>query len=157
MRSRISTVGVPLMVEIDIEGGKQYQLRYWKELTQLRAQIEYLNLYGSRSEYMDNGLVIFLAITSSGSIAAWAVWHQVPWLWGLLIALSQLVSAVKQHLPYQRREKAIQNLTPALESLFLRAEADWFKVSEGEWNNAQINSALTKVKQHKLEISGRYL
>ena len=133
------------------------QARYWKELTQLRAHIEYLQLYSSRAEQFDNRLSIILAVTSSGSIAGWAIWSQAPFVWGMLIALSQLINAVRPYLPYQKQKAALEGVVPSLEGLFLRAESDWFQVASGDVPNPQINDLLTKLKQQKLDLVQKHL
>jgi hypothetical protein len=133
------------------------QARYWKELTQFRAHIEYLQLYSARAEQFDNRLSIILAVTSNGSIAGWAIWSQVPLVWGVLIALSQLINAIRPYLPYQKQKKALEGVVPSLEGLFLRAESDWFQVASGDVPNPQINNLVTKLKQQKLDLVQKHL
>jgi len=39
------------------------------------------------------------AITSSGGVAAWAIWKEYSFLWGAIIAASQLADALKDESP----------------------------------------------------------
>ena len=49
---------------------------------QLRASVYYLQAYQIHSEKWDNGIQIFLAITSSSSIGAWVIWNEYGIIWG---------------------------------------------------------------------------
>lgn len=135
----------------------RHQRRYWKELVALRTHTDYLHLYQLEAQAWDNRVNIFLAITSNTSIAAWAVWGRIPLLWATLIGLSQLVTAVKGYLPYQRRIKQLAEVNSDLERLYLFAESRWYSVSEGELDNAEINELIAEIKRRKLKTVDEHL
>lgn len=74
------------------------QKKYWNELSQLKFELYYLGEYIAHSEKCDNSINIITAITSSSSIAAWALWDSWKFVWSFIIALSQVINAVKIHL-----------------------------------------------------------
>jgi hypothetical protein len=101
----------------------RYQERYWTQLKHLKTHIFYCHFYALHTDKIDKGLNIFLALTSSGSIAAWAVVKDHAMLWACIIAASQIVTAIKPFLPYRQRAKALIALGDALQkggSTFLR-------------------------------------
>ena len=130
------------------------QQRFWNEVKQLRGHIVYLCLYEIRLERLDRCVKIFLAFTSSGSIAAWAVWREFAMLWGAIIASSQFLNAIKDFLPFERRLAAVRKLSTELEGLFVQWESTWNQISEGELSDAEINTRLTDLKRAKVELVG---
>lgn len=129
-----------------------YQEQYWHEMVGLRAHQTYLTLYQLSSERWDLGFKIFLALMSSGAIGAWAVWQDYSKLWASLVALSQVISAVSQFMPFKARIKAMGPACAKMAVLADRAERDWFKVSEGELTNREINKARHDLKELKRKI-----
>lgn len=71
------------------------QERYWRELDQLKVHIQYLDIYLEKTFVRDRNINIFLAIMSSASIGGWVVWQHYAFVWALLIAISQVINAVK--------------------------------------------------------------
>ena len=116
-----------------------YQLRYWKELYQLRVHVNYLELYMEHSEYLDKSTNIFLAVTSNSSICGWAIWHNYSFIWEIIIAGSQLINAIKQFLPFKLRLKSIGSILKELEELMTFTEMKWFDVAEGNLTDEEIN------------------
>jgi hypothetical protein len=78
-----------------------------------------LESYLEKTLNYDRWLNMFLAVMANGSIASWVVWKEYSFIWGLLIALSQLINAIKVYLPYQKRLKNLESITKELETLFL--------------------------------------
>src|SRR5690554_3221033 len=107
------------------------QSQYWKEIYQLKVHIAFIELLLERSERIDRGLKMFLAIASSSSIGAWVIWKQLSWVWAAIIACSQVVSAIAQYLPYRHRIKAYSSLLNELEEIMIQAEFKWHAIADG--------------------------
>jgi hypothetical protein len=127
------------------------QDRFWRELVQLRAHIDYLSLYRLQCDKINRGIEMFAAIASSGSIAAWAVWRDFSMLWGAIIALSHLLAAIKSYLPFEKRFSAASDLASRFEILFVRWEAAWQHVANGDLTEEQIAERLFQLKKAKIE------
>lgn len=110
----------------------------------MKANAIYINRYHAKEEAWDRGLNIFSAIASSSSIGAWIIWKDLSHLWAAVIAVSQVLTAIKPHLPYKPRLRALAALGPDLDGLALAAEEEWFAVSHG---------MLTELEIHKLTMS----
>ncbi|PTX94434.1 hypothetical protein [Opitutus sp. ER46] len=126
------------------------QERYWRLLIQLKADAVYTGCYVERSEAWDNGIAMFSALVSSGSISAWAVWKKFDWLWALLVAASQVLNVVKQYLPFKKRILPVRAIAYAYEEIFLKAESRWFDVAQGNLTEAEINEMISDLKVDQL-------
>jgi hypothetical protein len=128
------------------------QRRYWQEFVDLKRNAFYIDLYHAKVERVDRTLGMFSAIASSASIGAWAIWRDVAGLWALVIALSQVLSAIKEYLPYKSRLRGLGSLGKDLNALALSAENDWFKVSQGFLTEQQIHE-LQMVLKGKIQAA----
>ena len=89
---------------------------------QLRASVYYLQAYQIHSEKWDNRIQIFLAITSSSSIGGWVIWNEYGIIWGSLIAVSQVINAIKRFLPLKSKyELEAAERTRAYFEIYIRA------------------------------------
>jgi hypothetical protein len=110
-----------------------------------------------QSEFIDKSVNIFLAVTSSSSICGWAIWNRFDFVWAVIIATSQLVSAVKQFLPYRTRLKAISGILREFEELLTFYEMKWFDVAEGNLTDAEINKLQYEMRSKKTKILHKHL
>ncbi|MBC3410730.1 hypothetical protein HU720_05385 [Pseudomonas sp. SWRI51] len=129
-----------------------YQQQYWTEMQELRAHAYYLELYQQRSERIDTGVGIFLALTSSASIAAWAMWKDASMVWGSIIAVSQVVSVAYKLLPFKTRIKPLSVASIELFSLADEAERGWHDVAEEVLTAKEINEKRFQVRSKKSAI-----
>ncbi len=133
------------------------QLRYWKYMVQIKAWLFYIDEYTDDSYKWDKRINIFLAITSSSSIAAWAIWSKYSFIWGILIALSQVVTAIKPQLAFNKKIESLSKISNLLHGLFNKADYNWYRVSNGELTEAQINDLLFELKEQYANTIGKIL
>lgn len=133
------------------------QKRYWSQLQEFRIHLIYLHLYAANSEWWDKCVNIFLAITSTSSIAAWAVWQKYQMVWAIIIAASQVVAAIKSFLPYQQRLKAIGNLNDRLQEICLESEKFWYSVAQGEMSDKEIHDLYIELRSKSIEAEKKFL
>lgn len=134
-----------------------YQERYWKELFELRVHVNYLERYMEESEFIDNSINIFLAVTSSSSICGWAIWNKYSFLWAVIIAASQVINVVKQFLPYKARLKTTGGILKELEELLYSYETKWFDVERGDLKEDEINKLQFEIRSEKTKIVQKHL
>ncbi|MBR1091899.1 hypothetical protein JQ621_30940 [Bradyrhizobium manausense] len=125
------------------------QRRYWQELVDLKRDAIYIDLYQARTEIIDRNIGGLNAITSSASIGAWVIWKDLAFLWAAAIACSQVLQTLKEFLPYKKRLRSLNALSPELNGLCWSAENDWFKVSRGLLTEAEIHDLHMKLKKKK--------
>jgi len=100
--------------------------RIWNNLLDIRFKAFYIDLLSSKFQKRDRYINIFLALASSGSIAAWTIWKEVPIVWGLIIALSQVIQVVKPYFPYMKISKYLDEVYIKLLGLHLDYERLWY-------------------------------
>jgi hypothetical protein len=125
------------------------QEQYWKEIYQLKTHIRFIELQLEKSENINRGLKIMLAIASSSSIGAWVIWNHLSWVWAGIIAFSQVISAINPYLPYKNRIKAYTSLLHELEELMIQAEFKWHSIAEGKLTESEINKARFAIRAAK--------
>lgn len=134
-----------------------YQNRYWNQLKEFKTHVLYLHNYAAHSEWWDKTINIFLAITSSSSIAAWAIWQKYQMIWAIIIAISQIITAVKPFLPFKARIKAVSDLNDRIQEISLECERGWYSVAEGELTNKDIHELCIKLRNESLLAQKKYL
>lgn len=122
------------------------QERFWRLLIQFKADSFYTAQYVARSERWDNGLNIFSALVASGSVSAWAVWQKLDWVWAALVAASQVLTVVKQYLPFKKRISPLRAVSFLYDDIFLKAESNWYAVSKGSLTEKEINDLIFSLK-----------
>lgn len=133
------------------------QEKYWKYMVQIKAWIFYLDLYVEDSYKWDKRINVLGAIASSTSIAAWAIWQQLSFVWSVIIAIFQVLSAIKGFLPYSKR---LKNLVPFMEDLkflYNKIEYNWFRVASGNLAEDEINDLLYTFKEEFTNIENKNL
>ena len=131
------------------------QAHYWNQFVQLKRDASYIGRYHAADEATDRWLNILSAVASSTSIGAWAVWRDHAIIWALIIAASQVLTAIRAYLPYKTRLRALATLGVDLEALALVAEADWFKVSRGALEAADIHALTMALKTKALRATSK--
>lgn len=126
-------------------------------MVQIKAWIFYLDLYQENSYRWEKLINIFSAVVSSTSIAAWAIWQEFSYVWSGIIAASQVLNAIKGYLPYNTRLKATISFLEELKFLYNKIEYNWFKVSDGELTENEINEILFAFKDEYTNIENNNL
>lgn len=93
------------------------QRLYWNEMVNLKADASYIRLYRDSQGRWVTWLGALKAIASSAGIAAWVVWQEYAFVWGAIIAASQLADALKDVFPFAKKHKAASALSMTLDNL----------------------------------------
>jgi hypothetical protein len=128
---------------------EKYSDQYWSFLKELKSHTVYLHEYMLASEKNDNRLNIFMAIASSTSIAGWAIWNSLGFIWAVIIAASQVVNAVRPFLPFGKRIKPLRSICYLYEDILLRMERKWFDIENGNLTEKEIHEALYAFREEK--------
>jgi len=98
------------------------QQQYWKEFWRLKVHSSYIELQLERTENIDRSVKVVLAVTSSGSIGGWVIWKELALIWAGIIAVSQVLNAIRQYLPFKDRLRPLAGLLSDLEELVIHVE-----------------------------------
>ena len=100
----------------------------WGSLCNLQFKSYCLALLVKRYQRWERNINVFLAIASSTSIAAWAVWKVTPIIWASIIAISQILTVVKPYFPYFKYVKEFNLKCIRLEIINIEFERLWHKL-----------------------------
>lgn len=125
------------------------QEQYWKELHELKTHIYFIEYHLERAEKIDRTLKIVLAVASSSSIGAWVIWSKVAGLWATIIAVSHVISAISQYLPYLNRIKSYSKVLNELNELIIQAEYRWHDIASGKLTPSEINAERFELRNKK--------
>lgn len=132
------------------------QEKYWAKLTNYKFALCYFDAQMAQCVKINRIIKIVCAIASSAAIAAWAIWQQFAFWWGLIIALSQVAVAVNEFLPYTKRIKELSNIRASLTPLYNEMEKQWFYVSNGSLTDEEINNKCYSFVRQWNEIDDKF-
>lgn len=124
----------------------------WAELCNLRFKGYCLSFLSGKFQKWDRNINIFLAIASSGSIAAWAVWKSAPLIWGGIIALSQVITVLKPYFPYYKYVKELNAKNLKVEVLNIEFERLWYKMQNNLITKEQSAELYFEYKKEIAEL-----
>jgi hypothetical protein len=122
-------------------------------MIELKIEAAYIRRYRDHLGGKVTLLATLRAIASSGGIAAWAIWKEYAFLWGAIIAASQVADALKEVFPFTKTHKAASDHAISLDSMFIDAQLEWENIFSGRYTDEQIMNRLHKLKklQHEAE------
>jgi hypothetical protein len=91
---------------------------YWNQMVELKVALEYMRRYRDHAGKRVRALATLKAIASSGGIAAWAIWREHAFVWGAIIAASQLADALKEVFPFTKSTERLANTPSAWTACF---------------------------------------
>lgn len=133
------------------------QEKYWNFMVQVKSSINYLDIYAENSYKWDSKINVISAIASSSSIAGWAIWNDFSYIWAFIIASAQVLTAIKDYIPFRKRLKLLRPFTEDMIQLYIKTEYNWYKVSEGQLTESEINALLFSYKKEFASIESKYM
>ena len=121
------------------------------EIKDCRFHADCLALKVKQFRKYDKILNVFLAVTSSTSIASWAIWSSLAKVWGCIIALSQIISALRPYFPYSKHVHTLNTKCYKQETLFLELDNLWFCLKDGSISEGDAKIRLNHIKQQLRE------
>jgi hypothetical protein len=129
---------------------------YWKQLQQLKAASICIRIYRNQLGRRVRTVEIVKVIASSGAIGGWVIWKEYPFVWTVIIALAQVLDAIKGVFPFARMHKAAAELTVALELLCIDAEDEWESIYRGSMKDEDITKRRTKLRKLQLDAEKKH-
>ena len=117
----------------------------------LKADAAYIRLYrDSRGKWV-TALGTLKAVASCTGIAAWTIWKEFAFLWGAIIAASQVADALKDVFPFAKEHKAASEHSMTLETLFIDVQLEWETIFAGHSSDEEIMKRLHQLRKLQLE------
>ncbi len=125
----------------------------WIEMLDADMNVRYWKALAQRYAKRDRLVKIFLAITTSGTVAGWAVWEARPYLsylWKFLSGLSALVAISQPYFKYQATIKDVSYLSGKWWEQLTAYEDLWRRIENGDVKGIEKRFADTKKKEMEL-------
>ncbi len=132
------------------------QKRYWNSLTQYKFTLFYLDAHFSRCVKLERLIKIILSLCSSASVASWAIWSKIGFVWAIIIAASQVIGVINEFLPNKKRISEIAELKSRLTPIYYEVEKDWLLVSGGDLSEEEINDKYYKYMKKWTETYDKF-
>lgn len=117
------------------------------ELQDCRFHADCLALQVKKYRKWERILNIVLAISSSASIAGWAIWDPCAFVWGCIIAISQVITALKPIFPFSKHVHTLNTRCYKQEALFLELDSLWYGLQDGSISEKVAKIQLKHLKQ----------
>jgi hypothetical protein len=123
------------------------QILYWNALVQMKVACAYIRRYRGRQKKWVTALAVLRAIASSGGIAGWAIWHELSFVWGAIIAASQVADALSGVFPFAKKHKSATKHTVTLDALFIDAQLEWEAIFAGRVSDTEIANRVYRLRK----------
>jgi predicted membrane protein len=123
--------------------------KIWYYMLDSKFQSLYLDYQVSKYQKYDRNINIFLALASSSSIGAWAIWNEYQIIWAIIIAAAYVVNIIKPYFPYSKYIKELNERALSMQNLHLDYERLWYK-----FDNDQVNEDIATEKFFDLKSKG---
>lgn len=124
----------------------------WATLCDTRFKGYCLTFLVGKFQRWDRNINIFLAMASSGSIAAWAIWQVYPKVWGFIIAVSQVLTVLKPYFPYFKYVKELNSKSLSVDQINIEIEKLWYKMQNNKISEVDAVEAYFDIKKRTTEI-----
>jgi hypothetical protein len=125
--------------------------KIWYYMIDSKFQALYLDYAVTKYQKYDRNINIFLALTSSGSIAAWAIWQDYQLIWAIIIAASNVVTIIKPYFPYSKYIKELSEKALKMQNLHLDYERLWYNFEKDQIDEDNATEQFFDLKTRGVE------
>lgn len=101
--------------------------KIWASFCNIKFQSYLLGILIDKYQKLDRNINIFLALTTSSSVASWAIWQKYHLLWSIIILVSQVIQVVKPYFPYFKFVKELNIVNQKVGLIAIDFEKLWYK------------------------------
>jgi len=105
------------------------------------------NLLLKRYQKLDLCINILLVLTTSSSVAAWAIWQKFPLLWALLIGISQILTLIKPYFLFHKYIKVFSEKGIQWQYNTLELEKLWYDYNNGIIDDNKASSIYFELRK----------
>jgi hypothetical protein len=124
----------------------------WGALCNMQFKSFCLSILVKRYQHWERNINVFLAIASSTSIAAWAIWKITPIIWASIIAASQVLTVIKPYFPYFKYVKEFNLKCIRLELINIEFERVWYRLQNKKIDDDEAEELYYELRKQTSEI-----
>jgi hypothetical protein len=130
--------------------------KIWHEMQEARFKSEYSHLLSKLAHTLSNLYSFLLAFSSAGFIAAWTVWETVPYVWGAIVASSQLLHLAKPSIPFIKQERELFEIGSKYNQLFIMYEKLYSEFNRGKLTEDQTHKQYFALRSRESNFISSY-
>jgi hypothetical protein len=100
---------------------------------------------------MDTSAKIFLAATSSSTVATWGFWQDISWLWKSLSAVSACLAVALPILNWNKKISTIADLHGRWIQIRNEHESLWRNVDSGQISGVRIEEVFQAIRAREAD------
>lgn len=126
--------------------------RVWESMLDADMSTRYWGKLARRYKQRETWAKVFLAGTSSGTVAGWAFWTSFPLAWKVLSSLSALIAISLPILNYPHKIEAAVDLHAEWKRLLYQYETLWSKTRDNV-GAAEVLRSIKAFKEDEAQVS----
>ena len=130
--------------------------RIWNNLANIQFKAIYTGKCARLADRASRACGFILAVASASSVAAWAIWQKLPWLWTGIVAGSQLLHLARPYLPFLKHDKAFLEMRFAFEHLYLDYEKFWIAFEDDRLSVVEAEERFYALREREIAIEEKY-
>ena len=100
----------------------------------------------------DRNVNIFIAFSSSSSVASWIIWNKYQVVWSAIIVISQLLTVIKPYIPFFKYVKELNQRSQKLDILCIDFEKLWYQIQNKKISMDNASDKYFDLKKKASEI-----
>lgn len=124
----------------------------WATLCDIKFKAYLVSILVNKYQKWDRNINIFIALTSSTSVASWIIWEKYQLLWSIIIVLSQILTVIKPYFPYFKYVKELNDRSKKLDVLSIDFEKLWHSFQLKTLKNEDATNEYFNLKKSFNEI-----
>lgn len=132
---------------------------FWNKLQQFKFDLFYYNEHFRFCNNVSKGIKYAIVGMTTGATTVWLSFSEnqtITKICGILIIALQIVSAVSELFPYEKRKSELRDVSFELGKIYIDMEDDWRKIQNLELTNSEIKEKIKSYDLKLLETSQHY-
>ena len=122
--------------------------KIWYLLLDTKVNECYSALIVKKYQKLDLFTNVFLVVITSSSVAGWAIWNNIPTLWGALIAISQIITIAKPYFLFPKYIKLFGKKNVLWQKNVLELEELWYHCNSKTYDDDQLVNMYFKIRRN---------
>ena len=126
--------------------------KVWSALVNLKFKGYVIAILLGRFQKRGRTVDVFLAVASSTSIAAWALWKKFEIVWAGIIAVSQVLTVIKPYYPFRKYATEFTAKCAKIDLLNIEFERLWDKMQLGTISDDDASETYYSLQRQVSEV-----
>lgn len=132
---------------------------FWNKLQQSQYDLVYYGEHFNRCTRISRTIKYVIIGATTLATSVWMSWNDLPVVsivCAIVILIFQVVSAVSEWFPYEKRKSELRELSKELEMVYINMESDWRKIQRLQMTNKEITELMDKYAKKQADIKYHY-